>query len=518
VLGTSSVAVRRARTVLAVLLTLGCVVLSVRLDDAGLIHKRGAALREPAVKVVLGELYTAALARPTYHGHVTPRYGSAQQQTMALVDPLFGDRTRAVANARCATGDVVAPRNVVFVVMESTGARYAFKELKKGVMPMPMLSALRKKGMFLSRHLSTSNSSHNSIFSIFSGLYPLPRPEPLSMANDLSVPSLFSLLGPDYDSFVVSPGSLKWYFPYAFLKNTGVKELWGRDNIQIDAPRKGPPGGLNELDTVDFFLERLARAEPPFAAVYYSFAPHHPYQNPGAPYDIVPATSEQNRYYNAMSMLDAQIDRIVKGVYEKSDPRDTLIVLVGDHGEAFGQHRGNKIHGSHSYMENVHTLALLVHPDLPAHTSVEYTSHVDLLPTVLDALCVPYEPGLLQGRSLLGPPIDRDYVYVYGSEHAITSVSHAGRKLSFRNKTGERWAFDLARDPREKKMLKVASEDPQLISTLQFQRFQTDALLRYKRQTVAGKSRGKLAHPSRQPRHASVLPQGPVHHAARAAP
>jgi arylsulfatase A-like enzyme len=163
----------------------------------------------------------------------------------------------------------------------------------------------------------------------------------------------------------------------------------------------------------------------------------------------------QRRYLNDLRLLDQQIERIYTGLKDAGLLDRTILLLVGDHGEAFGQHPGNFTHSRHSFNENFQTPALFYQPRLFAPRTVsEPTSHVDLLPTLFAAL---HRPGAAaaaqwQGRSLLA---DSDslaaprYLYLWGNEGTLSSVSGEGCKLQITVSGGECWTYDLATDPQE---------------------------------------------------------------------
>ena len=49
--------------------------------------------------------------------------------------------------------------------------------------------------------------------------------------NDVNLPSIASFMGNGYDSFLVTPGSLDWFFPHGFMKNSGFGQLYGYDKV-----------------------------------------------------------------------------------------------------------------------------------------------------------------------------------------------------------------------------------------------------------------------------------------------
>ena len=84
----------------------------------------------------------------------------------------------------------------------------------------------------------------------------------------------------------------------------------------------------------------------------------------------------------------------MEGVLGAGREGRTLIVLTGDHGESLGEH-GEKTHGIFAYEATLHVPLILFAPRLMAARVVEdEVGHVDVLPTVLDALGMPLPAGL----------------------------------------------------------------------------------------------------------------------------
>jgi len=372
--------------------------------------------------------------------------------------------------------------DVVVVILESVGRRYAFPG--NGPSPlMPMLQALRDEGVYFSNHLSPSNSSANSLFSFFTGLYPAPSRTVFATQPGLRIPVFHQYLPWIRDAFLVTAGRLSSYFPRGLLTNAQM-ELRDRYNLGLDELR--PSSALwaaDERDGVDAFLARLQRAEAPFFGVYYSYAAHYPYNDHGPEYRVRPNLDDPlQRYENNLRLLDTQIGRIIEAVRARS--RRTLLVVLGDHGEAFGQHQGNAKHSRQSYQENIETFALLHLPGtLAPRVIAQRTLHIDLLPSALTALGVPFDATAVQGQDVLQGTGERPYSFIYGNEDTLSSITPDGIKLMLSYAKGTCRVFDLSRDPDEQLRVSCAGYREQMRHTGMFHAFQPAALRRLIRDT-----------------------------------
>ena len=432
---------------------------------------------------------------------VAPR-PPAQRRSVQLVDPLFvvpkllsrgvhgadGGAVPKVSGAKPAPAGADRRWNLVVVVMESVGARYLFRVSDRRLpphmrarVPMPFVQRLSRRATFLANHYSPSNSSARSVFSIFSGMYPMPEVAMFSTKRRTILPSLFSLLPRDYQRFLVSPASLSWYFPRYYLRASGLEEMYGLRRLkQVKLRHTGMARTRDEPETTGFFIRRMARAKEPFVGVYVSFVAHYPYPDYGGEYRLLPPTRNYHRYLNNLRLLDRQIERIVGGLESTGRMERTIVMLVGDHGEAFGQHKGNWTHSRWSYNENFQTPAILYQPALFSPRRVErLTLHIDLLPTLLDAMRLSYNPRLLQGESLLQPELRRRYAFLYGNENTLSAIGRDGMKVQLSFKFRRCWAYDLASDPDERRRLGCKRVRAQAAAVLRFHAYQRRMLRDY---------------------------------------
>lgn len=432
------------------------------------------ALDQPAESQPVEEDTSASLTLPA----------SVGRPTMALLTPQFvySDAERPIQHAKPSPPS--EPLNVIVLLLESTGADYALSPMPSGKLAMPFLRSLCDKGLWLQNHFSAGNSSPRGIFSLMSGLYVMPEVGIWDVRKDIYLPSLLTYLPTQYQRFLVTPASLDWYFPHAYMMHGGFSDLVGYHNLPI---RKNAPGGRaharDEAETVSVFLQKLsvaAQRKEPFVAVYYSFLAHWPYPDYGKESHIVEPTRPIHLYYNNLHFLDGQLERI----YKKADALGlldkTVFVIAGDHGEAFGQHPHNYTHSRQSFNENYRTPALLLHPKLFAPRVVtEPTSHVDFLPTLLDALGQKYDPQQLQGESLFQDRFRRRYIFLYGNEDTSSSVSADLIKLQVSLRDGTCWTYDLQSDPGERKRLGCGPHRAQYEALLSYRKHQQQSLRQY---------------------------------------
>ena len=146
----------------------------------------------------------------------------------------------------------------------------------------------------------------------------------------------------------------------------------------------------------DKFLRWLdARKGGPFFSWVHFYDAHAPYVPHGPAGDGSPWTL----YEGEVRFVDGQIRRIVEALRAKGLDQTTLLVIVGDHGEGFGEHK-ERGHGIFCYEESLRVPLVLHNPRLfktPQRVAGRL-SLVDVMPGVLELVRLPAPAGV-QGRS-----------------------------------------------------------------------------------------------------------------------
>ena len=124
----------------------------------------------------------------------------------------------------------------------------------------------------------------------------------------------------------------------------------------------------------------------------------------------------------------------------------TLVVVVGDHGEAFGQH-GQTTHAYEIYEENIHVPCLFINPQISAERRQGAGGLVDLAPTLLEGLGKDI-PATWQGRSLFNKKKD-DYVFFFSPwSDYLFGYRNGDKKYIYNASRNTTLFFDLKKDPR----------------------------------------------------------------------
>jgi arylsulfatase A-like enzyme len=193
-----------------------------------------------------------------------------------------------------------------------------------------------------------------------------------------------------------------------------------------------------------------------FLVVYLPIAGHHPYESP-APRPF-PERDEIDRYRNALFFGDAALGIFFQELRKRGLYDQTVFIVCGDHGEAFGQHNGNYGHTMFVNEENVRVPYFVALPGLnvAGKRIARVASIIDTAPTLLDLLGLPI-PASFQGSSLLE---DSERMALFFTDYSLPFLGLRDGHWKFIDEIGADHPklFRLDRDPGERE--NVAPEFP----------------------------------------------------------
>ncbi len=176
-------------------------------------------------------------------------------------------------------------------------------------------------------------------------------------------------------------------------------------------------------ETIGRATEWIGRQDEPFFAWIHLFDPHDDKVLPPSMTPVSDDESEALRvanYHAELTWMDAQIGGLLAWLGNRGQLANTLVVVVADHGEGFGEH-GWWGHGL-LYGEQIRVPLLFMGPGVKAGVVIPGpTSVVDIVPTALDLLGVdPIETDGTNLATVLGggaAPAPGRLVYADALDH-----------------------------------------------------------------------------------------------------
>jgi phosphoglycerol transferase MdoB-like AlkP superfamily enzyme len=181
---------------------------------------------------------------------------------------------------------------------------------------------------------------------------------------------------------------------------------------------------------------------------------HYPYRSPAAfPHQQYRSVTDPtlNDYLNALHYMDGWIHDLIEAFRKRGLLDRTVFVILGDHGDAFGEHVSRQ-HIGVPYEEALRIPGLIYAPSLwPRGGRIEgLRQQIDVLPTIADALGYRLEGGSVPGRSLLqSVPADRPLFFMSSQDNDFLAMRQGNRKYIYTFDRTPLQAYDLARDPDE---------------------------------------------------------------------
>ena len=111
------------------------------------------------------------------------------------------------------------------------------------------------------------------------------------------------------------------------------------------------------------------------------YDPHFPYEPP----EPFASRHKDAPYYGEVEAADAALEPLLKPILEGPRGKKTLVIFTSDHGESLDEH-GESTHGTFAYEATLHIPLILRLPGVSGRTVAAPVRHIDIVPTVLDAL------------------------------------------------------------------------------------------------------------------------------------
>jgi len=279
--------------------------------------------------------------------------------------------------------------NVVMIVLE--GARF------DGLNPkaMPFLHAFAEENIRCERHFTGGNNTRHAVFTLMYGLHSMyfdrflvERRGPVLVSELKKLGYAFRIIGSaqmDFSEFRKTS--------FVEVVET-ISDEWDPKLIRYERDRL----------LTDLFIEFLDKngkggAKPFFSFLFYD-ASHQPYIYPPEhevfPTELTPEDIDYikiagdfekakplvKRFMNSLHYDDGEIRRVVEALRERGLMKNTLLFVLGDHGEEFGE-SGYMGHNSAFDRWQAQTIMVAHVPGEKRRRITRLTSHIDVVPTIL---------------------------------------------------------------------------------------------------------------------------------------
>lgn len=295
---------------------------------------------------------------------------------------------------------IVKP-NVILVTLDTTRADHIACYGYPGV-KTPNLDGLAGRGVLFEQAATSSPLTLPAHCSILTGTYPTYHGVRINGNAALSeeqktIAEVLSAQGYECGAFIgafVLDG--RWGLKQGFHHYDDQFDLKKHRHLDLGAIQR--PGN-QVMDAALAWLD--GQKNKPFFAWIHLYDPHTPYEPPEPYRSEYGPVGLAGLYDGEIAFMDEQIGRCVAWLEKNGLDKNTVLVLIGDHGEGLGSH-GEGTHGYFIYDYALHVPFIVVTPfeGLRGIRVSSQVSAVDVFPTLLGLVKTrPTSP--IQGQSLL---------------------------------------------------------------------------------------------------------------------
>lgn len=296
------------------------------------------------------------------------------------------------------------PRNIVVIIMESFSGEFT-GALGHDQGITPEFDRLATQGLLFDRFFSNGTHTHQGMFATLACFPNLPGYEYLMQQPEgqhafSGLPILLNQQG--FNNIYLYNGHFAWDNQQGFFRNQGMSGFIGRDDYR-DPVFIDPTWGVSDQDMFARAADELDQmpAERPFYAVLQTLSNHTPYALPAdLPVDAVTGHGKLDQHLTAQRYSDWALGEFFRRVEHSPWYRDTLFVILGDHGFAVSRSL------SDIDLLRFRVPLLLLGPGIrETYGAVNHTvaTQTDVVPTVVGLLGKPFVHQCW-GRNLLSLP------------------------------------------------------------------------------------------------------------------
>jgi len=347
-------------------------------------------------------------------------------------------------------GNTPFRHNIVIVVLE--GVQYKYTSLgSPDADRTPFIASMAKQGIDFADARCTMTHTTKALFSIHTGRVP-SLSQDVAEAVPVSTPyaSLATIL---HDAF----GHRTAYFQSAkgqfearpgLVHNLGFEKFWARDNYPDPNAFVGYLG-CDEFAMLEPIRQWLTSDDKPFLLTILCSVTHDPYKVP----EWFEASAEEplDSYLQTIRYTDQFLAALDVELTNLGLVDNTILCVVGDHGEAFGEH-GLWAHERIAFEEVLRIVMIMRCPGLitaPVRVT-QPVSSIDLVPTLLALTGLDVERMGFDGINALADiPADRKVYFAGWLDQSPAGYVQENSKYFYDAADRTAFLFNLSDDPFE---------------------------------------------------------------------
>jgi arylsulfatase A-like enzyme/Flp pilus assembly protein TadD len=295
----------------------------------------------------------------------------------------------------------------------------------------PHLDRLAREGVMFSHCYTPVPVTLPAHSSLFTGRYPLGHGVRDNGAyfladEEVTLPELMKQLPQSYQTYGVIAS-------FVLMAKFGLDQGFDRYDDSLNAGQlvtnyDSEIRAQQVYEKFHYWFTTQRNPKNPFFAWVHFYDPHTPY-DPPEPFNKKFDNSIQGRYDGEIAYTDSYVGKLITALKDQNAFENTVVVIVGDHGEAFGEHNEYG-HSLFCYQENIKVPLIFYNPTLfTKGINVKHRVNlVDIMPTLLEIYGLE-APGDIHGESILhlleGKKEDKERTFYAESMHGKEEMGWA---------------------------------------------------------------------------------------------
>ena len=346
-------------------------------------------------------------------------------------------------------------QNIIVFVLESTPTNLV-SIYDSTYLVTPNLERWKRHTRIFENMYAHCPTTAKTMLSVVTGLYPLISYR--SIVNDypaIQIPSSPSIVKDNgWMTSLFFSSDLSYSRMGTFLKNQGIECALDFKTMTCSheefSSNYAQLAGLDDRCIVNqYFNWKSNNSGKKSFSILWTNQTHYPYFFKEDEKKFS-ENKELNKYLNALEEVDIAFGELMDGLGKRNELDKTLVLVIGDHGEAFGTH-GQYTHATNIYEENLRVPCLLINPKMfHGEKDSRIAGMIDIAPTITHLLKIA-QPKEWQGASLVGD-YKRDHTFFIGPYSDFQFGSRFDNwKFIFNATTNAYKLYDLLKDPGETK-------------------------------------------------------------------
>ena len=285
--------------------------------------------------------------------------------------------------------------NVIIIVIES------FNYMHLNEKYTPFMLNMSQNGYYGKMHMNIAKNTRISISSIIRSQFPH-----LLSSNPNYIPPIKVFKEKSYSNFFFFGGTKSTYKFDKLAKQNDLKFLAKEEylkDVKEGSKHIDKSGDIFDDKFFSYVARKLKKEEKPFFSIILTNQPHYPFDCEGA---VMKAPKEE-RYLSCLRYIDRSIKEFISDLGEDIS-RNTLFVVTGDHATSTNRHENFLL----VKLLKVPLIFYSMREDLSKYNDDSLTSHVDIIPSVIDYLNWDY-PLPLVYNSVFDSEVNKAFFYSY---------------------------------------------------------------------------------------------------------